>query len=592
MSDLRWRLEDIYQTREAWNEALEDIERGIEAVGGFRGRLEQGPSVLVEFLDLYYGAAKTLYAASSYASMCYHEDMRVGETAEMESRAHLVATRMSEEASFFEPELLAIGRTVVQGWIADTPELTDYTHVLDDILRREAHTLSSAEEGVVASVGLIADAPETIYGMLANADLPWPTVTLSDGTEVRLDQSAFGKHRASTNRDDRRLVFEEFFSVWQDYARTCGATLYSQVKRDVFYTRIRKYSSCVARALDGNRIPEEVYHQLIAQARAHLPVLHRYFELRQRLLGLDALEYIDIYPPLVRSERTYDIEEAKRLVLASVEPLGREYTSAMAGGLDGGWMDVEPSPGKRSGAYMNGHVYDVHPYVLMNYQGTYDSVSTLAHEWGHAMHSWLANRTQTFANANYSIFTAEIASTYNEALLLDHVLAEAESSDERLFYLGRELEGLRGTFFRQSMFAEFELRIHEAAEKGESLSADRFTQMYGDLSRAYHGHEEGTVTVDDAYTVEWAYIPHFYYNFYVYQYATSVAASSLLVERLRNGEPNAAENYLALLASGGSEYPYEQLVAAGVDLAAPEPYEALMRRMGRIMDEIDTIAGA
>ena len=263
----------------------------------------------------------------------------------------------------------------------------------------------------------------------------------------------------------------------------------------------------------------------------------------------------------------------------------------MAEGLADRWMDVEPRPGKRSGAYMNGHVYDAHPYVLMNYQGTYDSVSTLAHEWGHAMHSYFTNRAQTFANADYSIFTAEIASTYNEALLLDRVLVDADSDEMRLFYLGRELEGLRGTFFRQSMFAEFELSIHDVVEQGDTLSADRFTAMYAELLRAYHGHDEGIVTIDDDYTVEWAYIPHFYYNFYVYQYATSVAASSLLVERLRQGEPEARERYLALLASGGSEYPYEQLVEAGVDLAEPEPYEALMRRMTGIMDEIDAIAG-
>lgn len=591
MSELRWRLEDVYPTRDAWSEALDEIGRATQVVKGFQGRLAEGPETLGACLDAYYGTAKSLYAASSYASMCHHEDMRVGETAEMESRTQLVGTQLSQASSFIDPEILSIGRERVEEWVDSSPALGEYRHVLDDILRRQAHTLGTAEEELIASVGLIADAPETIYGMLANADLPWPTVELSDGSDVRLDQSAFGKHRASVNRDDRRLVFDSFFSVWRDYARTCGTTLFSQVKRDVFYARVRKYPNSLARALDGNRIPEAVYHQLISQARAHLPVLHRYFELRRRLLGVDALQYFDIYPPLVRSDRSYSIDEAKRLVLESVEPLGREYAAAMAKGLADRWMDVEPRPGKRSGAYMNGHVYDAHPYVLMNYQETYDSVSTLAHEWGHAMHSYFTNRAQTFANADYSIFTAEIASTYNEALLLDRVLLDAESDEVRLFYLGRELEGLRGTFFRQSMFAEFELSIHDVVEQGDTLSADRFTGMYAELLRAYHGHDEGIVTIDDDYTVEWAYIPHFYYNFYVYQYATSVAASSLLVERLRQGEPEARERYLALLASGGSEYPYEQLVEAGVDLAAPEPYEALMRRMTGIMDEIDAITG-
>lgn len=589
MTRSTWRLEDIYTSTEAWLGALEDIEAGIETLTGFRGRLADGPDTLVNCLDAYYRLIKTLYAASSYASMRYHEDMRVGETAEMESRAHLVGTRLSEASSFLEPEILAIGRAEVERWIESTDGLIEYRHALDDILRRSAHTLGASEEEIVASTGLIADAPETIYGMLANADLPWPTVTLSDGTEVRLDQSAFGKHRASVARADRRLVFDEFFRVWRDYARTCGATLFAQIKKDVFYTRIRKYPNCLARALDGGRIPETVYRQLISQARRHLPVLHRYFGLRRRLLELEDLQYFDVYPPLVRSDRTYGIVEATRLVIESVQPLGEDYAGALEHGLGDRWMDVEPRPGKRSGAYMNGHVYDAHPYVLMNYQDNYDSVSTLAHEWGHAMHSYLANRAQTFANADYSIFTAEIASTYNEALLLDRVLKDAGSDEERLYYLGRELEGLRGTFFRQTMFAEFELQIHEVVERGDTLSADRFTSMYADLTRAYHGHHEGVLTIGDDYTVEWAYIPHFYYNFYVYQYATSVAASSLLVERLRQGEPGAADRYLALLASGGSEYPYDQLVEAGVDLAAPEPYEALMRRMTSIMDEIDGI---
>ncbi|TFG65623.1 MAG: oligoendopeptidase F [Gemmatimonadales bacterium] len=591
MSDRRWNLADIFPSRKEWSEALNEIGRSTETLRKFQGRLHEGPETLCAFLNAYYTTVKSLYAASSYASMCYHEDMRVGETAEMESRSHLVGTAVSQAASFMEPEILSIGREQVEAWTESSPELQAYRHSLDDILRRKAHTLGTAEEELVASVGLIADAPETIYGMLANADLPWPAVKLSDGSEVRLDQSAFGKHRASVNREDRQIVFDKFFEVWRDYARTCGATLFSQLKRDVFYSRVRKYPNSLALALDGNRIPEAVYHQLISQARAHLPVLHRYFGLRKRLLGLASLKYYDIYPPLVHSDHTYEIDEAKRLVLESVEPLGREYADAMSEGLNGRWMDVEPRPGKRSGAYMNGHAYDAHPYVLMNFQGTYDSVTTLAHEWGHALHSHLSNRAQTFANADYSIFTAEIASTYNEALLLDRVLKDADSDEKRLFYLGRELEGLRGTFFRQTMFAEFELRIHEVVEQGDSLSADRFTAMYAELLRDYHGQDKGVLTIDDDYTVEWAYIPHFYYNFYVYQYATSVAASSLLVERLRQGETEAAERYLALLASGGSAYPHEQLVEAGVDLASPEPYEALMRRMITIMDEIDAITG-
>lgn len=586
---LRWRLEDIYPTKSDWSAELDEIERRIEALGAFERRLTADVDTLCEGLDLYHETLKRLYAASSYASMRYHEDMRVGETAEMEARANLLATRLSEAASFIEPAILAAGRAKIETWVAEEPVLAEYAHSLDDVLRRAEHTRGPQAEAIIAASGLLSDAPESVYAMFANADAPWPTIELSDGTEVRLDQSAFGKHRESRIRADRRVVFEKFFDVWTSYGRTCGATLFAQVKKDLFYTKVRRYPSCLSRALDANRIPVEVYHQLIASARRHLSLLHRYFDLRRRMLGLDELRYYDIYTPLVEEDLEYTIDEARRLVGESTAPLGADYVDVMANGLEARWMDVSPRPGKRSGAYMNGHVYDAHPFVLMNFQGTYDSVSTLAHEWGHAMHSHLANRAQPFADSHYSIFTAEVASTFNEALLMDRMLADAASDEQRLFFLGRELESLRGTFFRQTMFAEFELRIHETVEGGDTLSGERFTKLYGDLQRAYHGHDEGVLRVDDAYNVEWAYIPHFYYNFYVYQYATSIAASSLLVERVRREEPGAVDSYLELLASGGSEYPYEQLVEAGVDLATPDPYEALMRRMSAIMDEIEAI---
>lgn len=586
---LTWRLSDIYADRQAWEAELAKIQRGIEGLGEYTETLTDDAGTLAAALDLYHETLKRLYAASSYASMRYHEDMRVGETAEMEARANLLATRLSEAASFIEPAILAADEETIDRWMEEEPGLANYRHTLKDILRRAEHTLGPDEESIIAATGLLSDAPESVYAMFANADAPWPTIELSDGTEVRLDQSAFGKHRESTVRADRKLVFDEFFGVWNSYARTCGATLFAQVKKDLFYARVRKYPGCLARALDANRIPEAVYRQLISSTRKNLPILHRYFDLRRRLLGLDELRYYDIYPPLVESDLEYGIDEARRLVLESVAPLGEEYAGELSRGLHDRWMDVEPRPGKRSGAYMNGHVYDAHPYVLMNFQGTYDSVSTLAHEWGHAMHSFLSNQAQPFADAHYSIFTAEVASTFNEALLMDRMLAEARSDQERLFFLGRTLESLRGTFFRQAMFAEFELKIHEVVEGGDTLSADRFTKLYGELQRDYHGHDEGVLTVDDEYTVEWAYIPHFYYNFYVYQYATSLAAASLLVERVRREESGAVEDYLALLESGGSEYPYEQLVEAGVDLATPAPYEALMRRMEGIMDEIEQL---
>ncbi len=585
----RWDLRDIYPDTEAWEKALERIQEGIEAIQAFRGNLGSSPETLMQCLDQHFSVLKEMYRASSYASMRYHEDTRVGVTAGMEQRASLVATRLSEAASFIEPEILSLGREKVEGYVDAEPALKTYRHQLDDIIRRADHTRSATEEEIIAAAGLVSDGPSTTYGMLANADAPWPTVTLSDGTDVLLNQAGYSRYRSTENRADRELIFREFFDVWQQFGRTYGTMLFAQVKRDWFYSRVRRYESSLRASMDADRIPVEVYHTLVEQVNAQLPVLHRYFRLRARMMGLVQMRYWDIYPPLVSQDRTYPIERGEELVVAAVGPLGEGAREAISEGLSARWMDVYPRPGKKSGAYMNGHVYDVHPYVLMNYNDDYESVSTLAHEWGHALHSYLTNRTQHFVNADYSIFLAEIASTLNEALLLNRMLEESTDPADRLFYLGHALEQLRGTFFRQSMFAEFELAIHEQVEEGEALTADGLSEMYGRLLRRYHGHDEGVVEIDVMFDVEWACIPHFYYNFYVYQYATSVAASSLLAERILGQEPGATAVYLDLLGAGGAGYPYNLLVEAGVDLARPEPYEALMRRMQGIMDEIESL---
>jgi len=583
----RWNLQHIYADEADWDAALLEIRRGIESLGAFRGTLGSGAGALLGCLELSAALLKDAYRASSYASMRYHEDTRVGATAGMEQKVGLLSTRLSEAASFIEPEIVALGADTVQRYLSEEPALETYRHGLDDVLRRAGHTRSASEEEIIAAAGLITDVPTSGYGMLANADAPWPTITLADGTKFLLNQAGYSRYRTAPGRDDREKVFREFFSVWQRFQRTFGTLLYGQVKRDVFHARVRRYDSSLAAALDADRIPTGVYHTLIEQSNEHLPVLHRYFRLRARMMGLDELRYWDIYPPLVSGSGEFPIDRAKVLVLEAMSPLGAEAVQAVAAGFSDRWMDVFPSPGKKSGAYMNGHVYDVHPYVLMNYNGDYESVSTLAHEWGHALHSHLTNQTQHFVNADYSIFVAEVASTLNEALLLRRMLRESGGKSERLFYLGHALEQLRGTFFRQAMFAEFELAIHEKVEEGDSLTADDFSGLYGELLRRYHGHEAGVVTIDEIFHSEWAYIPHFYYNFYVYQYATSVAASSFLAEQIQAERPGSADAYLDLLRAGGAGYPHDLLLEAGVDLTRPEPYGALMRRMERIMDEIE-----
>ena len=350
----RWELGDIYRDTKAWEAALEAIQEGTEAIQAFRGGLGSSPQALLQCLELHFSVLKEMYRASSYASMRYHEDTRVGVTAGMEQRASLVATHLAEAASFIEPEILSLGQETVARYVDTEPALKTYSHQLDDILRRADHTRSAAEEEIIAAAGLVADAPSTGYGMLANADAPWPTVTLSDGTDFLLNQAGFSRYRSAENREDRELVFREFFDVWQRFGRTYGTMLYAQVKRDVFYARVRRYDSSLAASLDADRIPVAVYHTLVEQANAQLPVLHRYLRLRARMMGLVQMRYWDIYPPLVSQDRTYTIERGEELVVAAVEPLGAGAQVALSEGLGARWMDVYPRQGKKSGAYMNG----------------------------------------------------------------------------------------------------------------------------------------------------------------------------------------------------------------------------------------------
>ena len=368
-----------------------------------------------------------------------------------------------------------------------------------------------------------------------------------------------------------------------------GQTLDTQVKTHVFQAKVRRYDSALDAALSGPNIPTAVYQKLIEATHRHLPSLHRYFRLRQRMLGLDDLHYYDIYPPLVASERTFDIAESKALTLASVAPLGSHYLELLEEGFAGTWMHVYPQQGKAPGAYMYGDVYDVHPFLLLNHNGQFNDVSTFTHEWGHAIHTQLAKEQNPYETAGYATFTAEIASTTNEVLLQEYMLGQDISDEERLFYLGTALEAARGTFFRQVMFAEFELKIHDMVEVGEALSGEKMTGVYEGLLRQYHGADAGVMTIDPAYAVEWAFIPHFYRNFYVFQYATSIAGGTKFAERFLTGDEQARDDYLAVLSAGGSRYAYELLREYGIDLATDAPYDALIARMERVMDEIEAI---
>ena len=588
----RWNLADLYPSRAAFLAARATLAGRLPELETARGRLASSPAELRRALDAYFSLARELARLGAYAQMASDEDTRAAGPLADSQEVQQLATELASRSAWLAPEVLALPAGTVAGYLAADPGLAPYRFFLEDLERQRPHTLPPGEEKLLALSGLVAQAPGTMSGILRNADLPYPEVTLSSGSRVTLDQAGYSRYRSLPARADRVLVFTEFWKLFGAYQRTLGVALDAQVKRDLFYARARSYPTCLAAALAPGNVPEAVYRTLIADANRALPTLHRAFRLRGRLLGIDDLAYHDIYPPLVAAADTaFPIERGKALVLDALAPLGRDYVATVARGFGARWMDVYPRPGKRSGAYSNGSAYDVHPYVLMNYNDDYESVSTLAHEWGHAMHSHLANAAQPYPTADYSIFIAEVASTFNEALLLRRSLAEAAGDDERLFLLGSYLENLRGTFFRQTMFAEFELAIHEAAERGEALTGERLSAIYGELLRRYHGHDAGVLRIDDAYTVEWAFIPHFYYNFYVYQYATSLAASTQLARAVLAGDLAARDRYLALLAAGGSRHPYELLGEAGVDLAGPEPYRALEAQMTWAMDEIERIAG-
>jgi len=586
----RWDLTDLYPTPEAFDQARRALAGRLGELEQGRGRLGRSAAELATVLERMFGFAKELARVASYAAMRSDEDTREAGPLAARQEVQQLAVEFAARTAWIAPEILALPKGRVAALLKSEPRLAPYRFFLEDLQRQRPHTLSPDEEKLLAQAGTLARAPYNLYGILANADMPFPEVKLSTGEVVRLDQAGYTKYRSLPQRADRALVFQEFWKAFKGFERTFGVALDAQVNADVFRARARRYPSALAASLAAHNVPEAVYRTLIAQAQRALPLLHRAFRLRSKMLGIDDLAYHDIYPPLVKElDLRFPIEQGQAVVLEALQPLGEEYVGVVARGFASRWMDVYPRPGKRSGAYSNGSAYDVHPYVLMNYNDDYESVSTLAHEWGHAMHSYLANAAQPYPTADYSIFIAEVASTFNEALLLDRMLRGARSEDERLYYLGSYLEGLRGTFFRQTMFAEFELAIHEAVERGEALTGQRLSAMYLELLRRYHGHDAGVVRIDDAYAVEWAYIPHFYYNFYVYQYATSLAASALLAQQVLAGEAGARERYLALLRAGGSRYPYELLVEAGVDLAAEAPYRALEQRMTWILDEIETI---
>lgn len=584
-----WNLADIYASTEAWNADAARLEKQMAEFAKCAGHLGDSGARFKQCMDLRADMDKRMARMYTFAGEKFADDTGSAANMELQQRAELLGTKLGEAEAFVAPELLKIGRKRIDAFLAKDASLRIYAHPLDDVLRSARHTLDQRGEELVASFSLIGGTGYNIHTTLTNSDLPWPKVKFAGGEEAVIDQPGYEKYRQSTNRADRKLAMDTFMASLKTYERSFGIMLYAKLKEDMTLAKVRKYPDSISASLDRNRLPVAIMDTLIAQTNANLPTLHRYFKLRAKMLGVQEMRYYDIYPPLVQSAMKFPIDVARRETLASVAPLGPDYVAAMRRGFDERWMDVYPRKGKQSGGHMAGSAYDVHPYLLINYNDDYESFTTIAHEWGHAMHSYLSNRNQPFVTSDYATFIAEIASTFNEELLLDHMLKVAKTDDERLFYLGSALEGLRATFFRQAMFAEFERNVHKRVDAGEALTGEAFSKTYCDILKRYHGDAQGVLKIDDSDCIEWAFIPHFYYNFYVYQYATSIAASSLFAQRVLAKEPGALEKYTTLLKSGSSDYPYELVKKAGVDLATPAPYQAIVARMNSIMDEIENI---
>jgi oligoendopeptidase F len=584
-----WDLSELYPNIDSWNNArVAAIDRG-DAIERRKGTLGESAASLYEAMALISDTYRQAGRVSAYASLKLDEDLRVDESQERYQLAEAMYARLAEATSWVDPELITIGRPRIEAFIASDSRLAPYAHGLDDVLRSADHTLGAEAEATLSYFSRSFDAPSSTYSLLSNSDIPFPTITLSDGTEHRIDNQAYESLRTLPNRADRKAVFDAYWGKWAEFQNSIGMVLNSHIQTQVALSRARGYPSVLERELFQDNLPPEVYRTLISEVNANLPTLHRYFRLRARMLGVDQMHYYDIYPPLVSLDREFDIETTKRITLEAMSILGDDWVSMQRDAINQRWMHVFPQRGKQSGAYMAGSVYDVHPFLLLNHQDDYDSMSTFAHEWGHAMHTLYAKQVQPYQTAGYATFIAEIPSTSLELILEQYMVEHAETIDEKLFYLGSGLESLRGTFFRQAMFAEFELALYEAVERGEPLTGAGISGIYRDIVRRYHGHDEGVVIVDDLYTNEWMFVRHFYLNMYVFQYATSLTAGTALYQKIVEDGEDGVENYKNLLRAGGSDYPYELLVDAGVDMATPAPYRAVVARMNAIMDEMELL---
>ena len=588
----KWKTTHLYKSDAAWDKEHKSMARAFAGIARCKGTFKQGRAKVLACLKRYFKTLKRIDRLNNYAHRKYDQDTRVSKYQALKAVIERTSTEFAEASSFIQPELLSLPVKTLKAMIEDKA-FALYSQYLKDILRNRPHILSPKEEALLASASQMRNTGYTVYSAFAAADIKFPEIKDDKGKKVRLTQSLFARHRASPDRKVRKATFDAFFGTYTKYENTIAALLSSQVNANITYAKARRYKSALQAALDANNVPVSVYHNMIKAVNKYLPLLHRYLKLRQRLLGIKQLRYYDMYPSIIKKvSLKYPYEESRKLIVDALAPMGKEYVKVLKQGLDpsSGWVDPFPNKGKRSGAYMAGSAYDVHPYVLSNYIGDYSSVSTMAHEMGHAMHSYLSNKNQPYEKADYPIFTAEVASTFNEALLMELVLRRVKDPQKRLYLLGEQLESFRQTLFRQSMFAEFELAIYQRAERKEALTAKAISKIYLEICRRYYGHESKVVLVDEPYGIEWAYVPHFYYDFYVFQYVTGITAATALAEMvLKEGVP-ARDRYLNnMLKAGGSDYAITLLQRAGVDLTTTKPYDLALGAFERTLKEAEQL---
>ena len=584
----KWAIHDIYATDELWEEDLKKAKELLPRVAAFAGKLSGSADALLGFMKLQEEITLLVDALGNYALRRSDEDARVSRYQAMVGNAMSAFVEFSTAASFATPELMAIPDETMEQFYADCPELEKYRRYLEDIRRRRAHVLSPAEEKLLASAGEMALSPDKIYGMFNDADVTFPDAIDSEGNRHPLSQGTYISYMESPDRALRKSAFENLYHTYASFKNTISAVLSAQVKQLQFFAQARKYGSALEASLDETNVPVSVYTNLIEAVHKNMDKMHRYVKLRKKLLGVDELHMYDLYTSLVEGvEKKVSIDEAKQNVYDALEPLGEDYRKILKSGFDNRWIDVYENAGKRSGAYSAGA--KVHPFVLLNFTGTLDSEFTLAHEMGHALHSYLSNKTQAPLDAEYVIFVAEVASTCNEALFMEHQLSKTTDKKERAYLINYFMEQFRTTLYRQTMFAEFEMNIGKMAQEGTALTPDVLNAEYRRLNQLYYGED---IVVDEEIDFEWMRIPHFYYNYYVFQYATGYAAAIALSRRiLREGE-NAVEDYLGFLSGGCSKSPIDLLKGAGVDMSTTKPVEEALALFGELIDEMDSLMQA